>query len=195
MATKVAYKQGLKATYLGLKSRDSNALYFCTDTRELYRGDDLYSDGVRLIANEEALPSFDAAADGILYFCTENGSGYVLNEARDAWLPILNGVDGETLALDSNGLMYVLAVPLESVTGLSERLQEIEALILSGDGSGTTEGLSPVATATLNEEQFEIVDNVINLIAVDAAIVTCGDTTLDEVLGDIYAAIIWEDMA
>lgn len=195
MATKVAYKQGLKATYLGLKARDPNALYFCTDTKELYRGDSLYSDGVRLVANEDALPSFTAAADGILYFCTENGSGYVLNAERNAWLPVLNGVDGETLALNSNGLMYVLAVPLTSVTGLAERLQEIEALILNGGGSGTIDGLSPVATATLNEEQFEIVNNVINLIAVDAAIVTCGDKTLDAILDDIYAAIIWEDMA
>ena len=48
MAVKVRYKQGTKQQYLALPERLSNALYWCTDTRELFKGDQLYSDGVRL---------------------------------------------------------------------------------------------------------------------------------------------------
>lgn len=86
MGTKVVYKQGSKQTYLGLTSRLSNALYFCTDTKELYKGDDLYSDGLRFVASISALPEFSKAADGILYYCQAEETCFVLNEARDDWL-------------------------------------------------------------------------------------------------------------
>lgn len=86
MGTKVVYKQGSKQTYLGLTSRLSNALYFCTDTKELYKGDDLYSDGLRFVSSISTLPEFSNAADGILYYCQAEKTCFVLNEARNDWL-------------------------------------------------------------------------------------------------------------
>lgn len=86
MGTKVVYKQGSKQTYLGLASRLSNALYFCTDTKELYKGDDLYSDGLRFVSSISTLPEFSKASDGILYYCQAEETCFVLNETRDDWL-------------------------------------------------------------------------------------------------------------
>lgn len=132
MAIKVSYKQGTKATYLSLLSRNPNALYFCTDTKELFRGDDLYSDGLRLVESYSTLPSPALAADGILYFCKDNSCGYVLNEARSEWLPVVHGVDNVTIGLNDNGLLTVKSITIETVAGLDDKLTEIEERIVSG---------------------------------------------------------------
>lgn len=135
MAIKVSYKQGTKATYLGLLNRDPYALYFCTDTKELFRGDDLYSDGLRLVSSFDALPSFALAADGILYFCKDNGCGYVLSENRDEWIPIVYGIDNATIGLNSDGLLSVKNIQMDTVVGLNDKLTEIESRILSVDSA------------------------------------------------------------
>ena len=144
MAVKVLYKKGAKATYLGLKKRSTNALYFCTDTRELYKGDDLYTDGVRVVASYANLPALETAADGKLYFCEDTGSGYVLNAARDGWQPVFHGFDGDTIGLNESGLLAVKAVPLASVTGLTDELERIEKEVVAG-------GLKPGDEFQLND--------------------------------------------
>lgn len=122
---KVSYKQGSKATYLGLSERLSTALYFCTDTRELYKGDDLYTDGLRVVGSFAALPDFAKAADGKLYYCADSGCGYVLSKSRNAWLQVIHGVDDETLEINNSGLIQVKAVPVEKITGLDERINGV----------------------------------------------------------------------
>lgn len=132
MATKVLYKQGTKKTYLSLLERLPNALYFCTDTKELFRGDDLLSDGVRLVATYSELPSFEHAADGILYVCKDSGCGYVLNDTRDSWVIVVRGVDGKTIGISDDGLLAVKSVPIEFVTGLESRLVAVEKAVVAG---------------------------------------------------------------
>lgn len=60
---------------------------------------------------------------------------------------------------------------------------------------GSTSGLKPVARADVNEAQFQISDNVLSIIDLNANLVTYGSTKLDAALDDINAAITWEDMA
>lgn len=134
---KVRYVQGKKAKYLALSSYDPMALYFCTDTNELFKGDQLYSDGVRIVLNYESLPKLEVAADGILYYCKTNGCGYVLNEERNGWLTVIHGIDNETIGLNENGLMAVEAVPIAKVTGLAGELQRIEALAIAAGESAS----------------------------------------------------------
>lgn len=126
MASKVIYKHGTKETYLGLTSRLSNALYFCTDTKELFKGDDLYSDGLRVVNNYLSLPLFPLAADGILYFCEDTGCGYVLSASRDSWIQVLSGVDNDTIELNEDGLITVKSVDMNRVSGLSDALSLTE---------------------------------------------------------------------
>lgn len=85
MANKVVFRQGTKASYLALQTKDDSTLYFCTDTRELFRGAELYTGGVRFVADYEHLPAFAVAADGVIYICLDTSVGYVLNAARNAW--------------------------------------------------------------------------------------------------------------
>lgn len=115
---KVSYKQGLKSTYLGLSERLATALYFCTDTHELFKGDDLYTDGLRVVVSHAALPEFTKAAEGKIYYCADSKCGYVLNETRDGWTQVIFGTDGETLEVNEGGLMQVKAIPVEKVAGL-----------------------------------------------------------------------------
>lgn len=128
---RVLYRQGTKATYLGLLERNPNALYFCTDTKELFKGNDLYSDGIRVIDSYTMLPPYSVAADGILYFCNDNGCGYVLNTTKDGWIPVIHGVDNDTIGISENGLLQVKVIPIESVSGLSDKLSIIDAHILN----------------------------------------------------------------
>ena len=73
MAAEVLYRQGTKEEYMSLPVRLANALYFCTDTKELFKGDDLYSDGMRVVASFSDLPIFTQAAANKLYVCTDTG--------------------------------------------------------------------------------------------------------------------------
>lgn len=131
------YKYGKKTTYLSLTNRSDTTLYFCTDTHELYKGDDLYTDGIRTVNTYSALPPFNIAADGKLYYCKDTGSGYLLNETRDGWIQVIFGLDHETLDVNAQGAMYVKAIPMDVVTGLNEKFTEIENKIDSSMGSNS----------------------------------------------------------
>lgn len=181
----VRYIQGLKATYLGLSEHLSNALYFCTDTKELFKGDDLYSDGVRLVANHEALPEYAVAADGILYVCEDNSTGFVLNSTRDGWIQVIHGVDNETIEV-TGGLMAVKAVPAAKVTGLSDQLQSVvsEAIANGEFGVASSDAAGMVKP---DSEQFTVAeDGSLTLTAVEISTVT----GLEERLSNIEAAAV-----
>lgn len=173
---KVLYKVGTKATYLSLATRQDNALYFCTDTRELFKGNDLYSDGLRIVANYDALPEFAKAADGILYFCKDTGCGYVLNETRDGWLSVVHGVDNETVEINAGGLIAVKAVPLTKVTGLTDKLQAIDQKILGSEEvvAGLTERLAAVEKAAVGGVHYM------------GSVPTYEDLPADAKQGDLY---------
>lgn len=180
---KVRYVQGKKASYLALGSYDPLALYFCTDTKELFKGDQLYSDGVRIVLNYASLPEFNVAADGILYYCKDNGSGYVLNEERNGWLAVIHGIDNETISLNDNGLMAVAAVPIAKVTGLADELKRIEAVAVAGGSIATHE----VAGIVKPGNEFAITeDGTLSLSAVAITKVT----GLEERLSAVEKAVV-----
>ena len=69
---------------------DDNALYFCIDSRALYRGNQLLSDGARTVASYADLPDFSIAADGIIYYTLDTKNGYLLNQSRDEWISVIS---------------------------------------------------------------------------------------------------------
>ena len=89
MAQNVIFVRTTKQKQINRETYNKNALYFCTDTNEMYRADQLLTDGVRVVATYDQLPAFTVAADGILYFVEETKNGYVLNAARDGWLQVV----------------------------------------------------------------------------------------------------------
>ena len=69
---------------------DYNALYFCKDSGVLYRGNQLLSDGVRIVSSYSDLPEFNVAADGIIYYTEDTQNGYLLNSTRDGWVKVIS---------------------------------------------------------------------------------------------------------
>lgn len=55
---------GTKANYAKISSPSEDGLYFCTDSRELYKGSSLFTEPVRFV---ESLPANAAAAQGTIY--------------------------------------------------------------------------------------------------------------------------------
>lgn len=191
---KVIYKQGTKATYLSLLEKKSNALYFCTDTRELFKGNDLYSDGLRIVDTYSMLPEFSVAADSILYFCLDNGCGYVLSASRDTWIPVIHGVDGVTIDISDSGLMYVKSIAIEAVQGLTDRLAEIEKRAVKGsdeisiaeDGTLQLIAVPQSKVIGLEDRLAEIEKSLIGGIHYRGSVERFDDLPDDAEQGDLY---------
>ena len=86
MASQVRFYAGTKQQYMSLLEHNPLALYFCDDTGELFKGDILLTDGVRVVPTKSDLPSFDCAAEGVVYYITDTRAGFMLAPTRDAWL-------------------------------------------------------------------------------------------------------------
>ena len=69
---------------------DYNALYFCTDSGALYRGNQLLSDGTRIVSSYSNLPEFNVAADGIIYYTEDTQNGYLLNITHNGWVKVIS---------------------------------------------------------------------------------------------------------
>lgn len=96
MAQNVVFVRTTKEKQINRTEFNPNALYFCIDSKEFYRADQLLTDGVRVVASYDGLPDFKVAADGILYFVENTKNGYVLNTARDGWLQVIYAPTGNT---------------------------------------------------------------------------------------------------
>jgi len=189
MATKVIYKQGKKETYLSLLTKAPNALYFCTDTKELFKGSDLYTDGVRFVESAAKLPSLVTAAEGKLYVCSNSGSGYVLKEDRSGWVQVIFPPDNETLEVKTNGLIGIKAVPISMVSGLSDKLDEIESKI---DAGGSAIASHEKAGAVKPGNEFSIADDgTLEVTSIESSKVD----GIEELVSSIVdTKLVWESM-
>lgn len=82
----VRFVRTTKEKWLKKESYDSLALYFCEDTKEIFKGSQVYTDGIRVIPTKADLPECPCAADGVVYYITETKSGYMLSPDRTEWL-------------------------------------------------------------------------------------------------------------
>lgn len=82
----VRFIKTTKPKYLNRDSYDPTALYFCEDTGEMFKGQILFTEGVKIIATRDELPSFECAADGVVYYIADTKAGFMLSPTRDAWL-------------------------------------------------------------------------------------------------------------
>lgn len=91
----VRFFGGTRAQYDSLVApRNPMGLYFCADTRELFWGDKLLTDGTRIVTAEAALPNLAQAADGITYFVEETRNGYVVSPDRTKWVKVIQAPEG-----------------------------------------------------------------------------------------------------
>lgn len=72
---KVLFSYGLQSQYEGVQSKDTDTLYFITDTQRIYKGDTLISDVTHLnVSFVDAIPEVGSAQEDILYVATVGGS-------------------------------------------------------------------------------------------------------------------------
>ena len=83
----VRFFAGTRAQYDALAApHNPQALYFCSDTNELFWGDRLLTDGMRVVPTYADLPTPDKAADGVVYYVAETRNGYVVPHGGAEWL-------------------------------------------------------------------------------------------------------------
>lgn len=82
----VRFIKTTKPKYLRRDTYDPTALYFCEDTGEMFKGEVLFTEGVKIISTRDALPSFECAADGVVYYIADTKAGFMISPARDSWL-------------------------------------------------------------------------------------------------------------
>ena len=85
----VRFVRTTKAKQINRQEYDNNALYFCTDSGELYRSNQLLSDGIRTVQSYAELPEFVEAADGVMYYTEDTQRGYILSPTRDSWIQVI----------------------------------------------------------------------------------------------------------
>ena len=86
MAKNVRFVRTTKERYLNRDTYDALALYFCEDTGEMFKGDTIISDGIRVVPTRNDLPELSCAADGIVYYVHDTRNGYTLSPDRTEWL-------------------------------------------------------------------------------------------------------------
>lgn len=136
----VRFYAGTKEQYLNLASHNPLALYFCDDTRELYKGDICLSDGVRIVPTRADLPECSCAADGIVYFIAETKSGFMVSPDRTEWLQTIYAPVTDAYSIPEEE-MYTTVTTVGAVRDIEEKIYKRIEEIASG---GTTTTLTPV---------------------------------------------------
>lgn len=184
MNRKHYFAHGTKAEYTASQNHSPDVLYWCLDTRELFKGDDLYTDGIRVVDSYASLPTVELAAGGKLYICRDTGCGYLANE--DGYDCVLHGIDGQTLGYTPEGLVMVKQVPLDVVQGLASKLNEIQV-------SASDRAIATNATAGLVKPSTEFSisdDGTLSL----TAVVPEKILGLNERLDNLESTITWQSM-
>lgn len=122
MAKNVRFIKTTKEKYLSRETYDENALYFCIDTNEMFKGQDIYSDGIRVVPTYTDLPELSAAADGIVYYVRDTRNGYTLSPDRTEWLQTIYApvTDMSTVP---EGEEYNVVATVGAVRDLEEELR------------------------------------------------------------------------
>ena len=129
METNKLFWTGLQANYDSLVTpRDGHSFYFCTDSRNLYLGDNLYTDGVRVVVSR---PSDTTAAVGVLYINSTSGLGEVFDGTNWKTIirPVVNTITGSTSSelVDASGIKSYVGTQIAGVTGGSGIVVDINA--------------------------------------------------------------------
>ena len=132
MAQNVRFYSGTKQQYLNLTTYNPMALYFCTDTGELFKGDICLSDGIRVVPKRADLPDLSCAADGIVYFIAETKSGYMVSPDRTEWLQTIYAPVTNAYTIPEEE-MYTTVTTVGAVRDIEKKIYErIEEVALGG---------------------------------------------------------------
>ena len=163
----VRFFGGYKSEYVSIPKHNPIGLYFCADSRELFLGDKLLSDGLRVVPTFADLPSISEhkAAEGVIYFVESTKNGYVLPRGGYDWLQVIYApTSGEGAEVDLSNYYTkaeVDAAILKAITNIElevdlsnyatkAELAAIEAKIPSIEGLASTDYVdNKVASITI----------------------------------------------
>ena len=136
MAKNVRFIKTVKEKYINRDTYDSNALYFCTDTQELFVGNKVFTDGIRVVASRDELPECLCAPDGVVYYCADTKSGYMLSPDRTEWLQTIYAPVTDITAIPE-GEEYNVVTTVGAVRDIEKAIyeyidQEIGNIEISG---------------------------------------------------------------
>ena len=132
MAQNVRFYFGTKQQYLNLAERNPLALYFCDDTGELFKGDVLLSDGIRVVPTRADLPELACAADGIVYFVHDSRNGYMVSPDRTEWLQTIYAPVNDAYVVPESEI-YNTVTTVGAVRDIEKKIYErIDEVELNG---------------------------------------------------------------
>jgi hypothetical protein len=131
----VRFIKTTKPKYLSRDTYDPTALYFCEDTGEMFKGQVLFTEGVKIVATRDNLPSFECAADGVVYYVAETKAGFMLSPTRDAWLQTIYApvTDAYTIPEDE---MYTTVTTVGAVRDIEKKIYDYIDQEVSGSSDG-----------------------------------------------------------
>lgn len=89
---------------------DPTALYFCTDTGELFKGSTSFTAGIRIVDKLPELPnSAGLVADNTLYYCIEDKKLYLISTDRSEWIEITSGTSHDIDAIVTDKINTTLS--------------------------------------------------------------------------------------
>jgi len=188
----VRFFGGRKEEYVSIPKHNPIGLYFCADTRELFLGDRLLSDGLRVVSTFADLPSISEhkAAEGIIYFVEETKNGYVLPRGCSEWLQVIYAPttdDGTEVDLSN---YYTRAevdeAILEAIANIKievdltdyatkEEVTAVEAKIPSLEGYVKAEDVTAEIKAAINEIEIPEVPTKVSELVNDKGYITLNE--------------------
>jgi hypothetical protein len=145
MARNVRFIRTTKEKWLNRDSYDPLALYFCEDTQEMCKGDQILTDGIRVVPTKADLPTLPFAADGVIYYIANTKSGYMMSPDRTEWLQTIYApVEDVTTIPESE--IYKTVTTVGAVRDIENAIysyidQEIASIEISG--SAGKDGKTP----------------------------------------------------
>lgn len=136
MARNVRFIRTTKEKWLNRDSYDPLALYFCEDTQEMCKGDQVLTDGIRVVPTKADLPVLPFAADGVIYYVDATNNGYMMSPDRTEWLQTIYApVEDVTTVPESE--LYNTVTTVGAVRDIENAIynyidQELENIEVSG---------------------------------------------------------------
>lgn len=133
MAQNVRFVKTTKEKWLNREEYDTNALYFCEDTGEMFKGSCVYTHGVTVVATKADLPSCPCAADGVVYFVAETGSGYMMSPDRTEWLQTIYAPVTDAYTIPESE-MYTTVTTVGAVRDIEKKIYDYVAQEINASG-------------------------------------------------------------
>lgn len=139
MAKNVRFVKTTKEKYLKRDTYDPLALYFCDDTGEMFKGEQLLTDGMRVIPTYADLPECLCAADGVVYYVADTRNGYTLSPDRTEWLQTIYAPATDVSSIPE-GEEYNVVTTVGAVRDIEKAIYAYVDEQVATGGTGTLDG-------------------------------------------------------